>query len=91
MDDITKKTLSEIYKLNKENHILLKKIDRRQRLNFYWRLFLITIAVASALGVYYYAQPYVDQAVNFYSEVEKNVNQISGFPEQIKNFITPNN
>lgn len=91
MDETTRKFLSEIYQLNKENNHLLKKIDRRQRLSFYWRIFITTIAIASALGLYYYAQPLVDQAINFYGEIEKNVNQLENFPEQIKNFIIPKN
>lgn len=91
MDESTKKILSETYTLSKENNTLLRKIDRRQRLNFYWRLFLMCIAIASALGIYYYVQPYLDQVITFYNEVEKNAIQFGTIPDQIKNFINIKN
>lgn len=87
MDESTKKLLDQTYRLTEENNRYLKKIDRRQRLNFYWRLFIIILAVASALGIYYYVQPYIDQVITIYNQVEKNVNQFGTVPEQIKSFL----
>jgi hypothetical protein len=89
MDESTKKLLAESYAIVRENNTLLKKIDRRQRWSSYWRIFMMLLAVASALGVYYYLQPYLDQAINFYNEVEKNVVQFGTVPSQIKSFVTP--
>jgi hypothetical protein len=87
MDESTKKILSETYRLAKENNTFLQKIDRRQRWNFYWRIFVTMIAVASALGIYYYVQPYLDQALSIYNEVEKNVVQFGTVPDQVKNLL----
>ncbi len=87
MDESTKKLLDQTYRLTEENNRYLKKIDRRQRLNFYWRLFIMILAVASALGIYYYMQPYIDQVITIYNQVEKNVAQFGTVPEQIKSFL----
>lgn len=70
MDDSTKKLLNETYRISQENHILLKKIDRRQRYSTYWRVLLFILAVGSALGVYYYFQPYVDQVIDIYDQAQ---------------------
>ncbi|HQV64827.1 MAG TPA: hypothetical protein PKZ56_01180 [Candidatus Paceibacterota bacterium] len=70
MDDSTKKLLNETYRISQENQALLKKIDRRQRYSIYWRALLFIAAVASALGVYYYFQPYVDQVVDIYDQAQ---------------------
>ncbi len=70
MDEPTKKLLNETFRISQENHILLKKIDRRQRYSTYWRVFLFIIAVGSALGVYYYFQPYVDQVIDIYDQAQ---------------------
>lgn len=87
MDESTKKLLDQTYRLAEENNKYLKKIDRRQRLNFYWRLFIMILAVVSALGIYYYVQPYIDQVITIYNQVEKNVAQFGTVPEQIKSFL----
>jgi subtilisin family serine protease len=82
-----KKLLLETYKITKENREYLIKIDRRQRYNFYWRIFVTILAVSSALGIYYYFQPYLDQVLDIYNQVEKSVNQFGTIPDQIKNLI----
>jgi hypothetical protein len=87
MDDQVKKLLLETYKITKENREYLIKIDRRQRYNFYWRIFVTILAVSSALGIYYYFQPYLDQVLDIYNQVEKSVNQFGTIPDQIKNLI----
>ncbi len=84
MDDTTKKMLTETFELTKVNHDLLKKIDRRQRYSMYWRTLTIIIAIGSALGVYYFLQPYVDQFVDVYSQVEKTFIQFGTIPDQIR-------
>ena len=80
MDDSTKKLLNETYRISQENHILLKKIDRRQRYSTYWRVFLFILAVGSALGVYYYFQPYVDQVIDILGLMGDAVDNIPGIP-----------
>jgi len=70
MDDSTKKMLNETYRISQENNAYLKKIDRRQRYSTYWKVFLFIVAVGSALGVYYYFQPYVDQVVDIYDQAQ---------------------
>jgi hypothetical protein len=91
MDESTKKLLAESYAIVRENNTLLKKIDRRQRWSSYWRIFMMLLAVASALGVYYYLQPYLDQAINFYNEVEKNGSSLVPCRVKLRVLLRPKN
>lgn len=59
MDNDIKKLLIENLELAKENRDYLKKIDRRQRVSTYWKLFLFIITIGSALGLYYFLDPYI--------------------------------
>ncbi len=85
MDEGMKKMITETLKLSQENSALIKRIDRRQRYGMYWRTITVIIAVASALGVYYYFQPYVDQFVDIYNQAEKTFIQFGTIPEQLRN------
>lgn len=84
MDETTKKMLAETYELTKVNHDFLRKIDRRQRYSMYWRTATVIIAIGSALGVYYFLQPYIDQFIDIYSQVEKTFIQFGTIPDQIR-------
>ncbi len=70
MDD--QKMLQEIYKLTLENNKYIRKIDRRQRLSMYWRIFLFMIAIASALGIYYFLQPYFESVTETYHQIQSS-------------------
>ena len=85
MDEGMKKMLAETLKLSQENNAYLKKIDRRQRWNAYVRALTIIIAIGSALGIYYYFQPYVDQFIDIYNQAEKTFIQFGTIPEQLRN------
>ncbi len=87
MDDQTKKLLLETYKIAKENREYLVKIDRRQRYSSYWRIFLILLTIGSALGVYYYFEPYINQFVDAYDTVQQTFTSFGTVPDQIKGFI----
>lgn len=84
MEEETKKLLLETYRFSKENNELIRKVDRRQRYSMYWRTLTIIIAIGSALGIYYYLQPYIDQFVDAYSQVEKTFIQFGTIPDQIR-------
>jgi hypothetical protein len=82
MDESEKKLLSEIYRINQENNAYLRKIDRRQRYNTYWKVFLFILAVGSALGLYYVVQPYIDQVSDVYNQAQSTLS--SFIPQQQK-------
>lgn len=78
------KMLRELYRVTRENNEYLQKIDRRQRYSMYWRVLLIVLAVGSAFGIYYAAQPYVDQVLGFYDQFGETVNQFNIIPESLR-------
>ena len=82
--DKLERMLKEMYRVNRENHEYLRKIDQRQRYGVYWKFFWFAIVLGSALGIYYFVQPYVDQAVNFYDQFETSLVQLNTIPEQVK-------
>jgi hypothetical protein len=87
MDEKMEKMLRELYRVTKENNDYLKKIDRRQRYGMYWKVLFFIITAGSVLGVYYMAQPYVDQVLGFYNQFETSVNQFNTIPSQIKDLV----
>jgi hypothetical protein len=91
MDDQTKKMLLELISTTQENNKYLKKIDRRQRYHMYWRIFVLIIAVTSALGIYYYALPYLGQLMDFYNQIENTFIQFNTLPDQFRGLVTPKN
>jgi fructoselysine-6-P-deglycase FrlB-like protein len=84
MENEIKKTLSELMALTKENNEYLRKIDRRQRYNMYWKTFVFIIAVGSALGLYYVVQPYVDQIGEIYGQMEQSFVQFGSLGNSLK-------
>jgi fructoselysine-6-P-deglycase FrlB-like protein len=84
MDEKTEKMLRELYRVSRENNDYLQKIDRRQRYGIYWNVFLMILAVGSALGIYYFAQPYLEQLVGFYNQFGDSLNQFNIIPESLR-------
>lgn len=74
--------LSEIYKLTEENNKYLRKIDRRQRYSMYWRIFMFMIAVGSALGIYYFLQPYFENIRDIYDQAQTTFSSFTSFLPQ---------
>lgn len=87
--DKLERMLKELYRIEMENNDYLKKVDRRQRYGIYWRVFLFVIALGSALGIYYLAQPYIEQFLSFYNQFETSITQLNTLPEQVRGIFKP--
>ena len=79
MENEIKKLLEENLELAKQNHQYLKKIDRRQRMSTYWKVFLFIVTVGSALGLYYFLDPYIQSLSDSYGQVKSQIQNFSNF------------
>jgi len=87
MDERQQKMLEATYRLAKENNEYLRKIDRRQRYGIYWKFFTFVIIIGSAFGLYLFLQPYIDQIIQAYTEVEQSFIQMKSIPNQLKDLV----
>ena len=81
MDPESKKLLEETFELTKENNQMLNSMRRSMRMQrivnyLYWAFIILT-----ALGAYYFVQPYINQLMSVYS----------GAGDMMKNFQQFNN
>ncbi len=69
MDPETREMIEHTLELARDNNKMLKKIRGVQKREAVWRTIKAAIAVALALGLFYYVQPYVDKVMQVYSSV----------------------
>ena len=79
MDSESKKLLEETLELAQENNKMLHKMKRSMNISsamsfIYW-LFII----GSAVGAYYYIQPYISEIESVYTKATDTVNTIKNF------------
>ena len=85
MDPESKELLKATLELSQENNNMLRSMKRSMQMSrvmssIYW-LFII----GSAVGAYYYIQPYIDQVLDVYSGASDKVNSINDTIEDLKN------
>ncbi len=85
MDPESKELLKATLELSQENNNMLRSMKRSMQMSrvmssIYW-LFII----GSAVGAYYYIQPYIDQVLDVYSGASDKVNSINDTIEEFKN------
>lgn len=69
MDPESKKLLEETAVLAKENNQMLLSIRRSMKFSRIFRIVYLVFLIGSAIGAYYFLQPYVDEAVKIYDNV----------------------
>ncbi|NQV88207.1 MAG: hypothetical protein HQ402_01445 [Parcubacteria group bacterium] len=62
-----KELLEKILNLSEENNKMLHKMKRSMRVTQFVRIIYWIIIIGSAIGAYYYVQPYMDQLLKIYS------------------------
>ena len=78
--ELLKKSLS----LAEDNNKILHSIRRSMRLASFVRAVYWIIIIGSAVGAYYFIQPYIDQLVGVYSGTKSNLNEIGNFIQNFK-------
>jgi hypothetical protein len=79
MENEIKKLLIENLEIAKENNNYLRKIDRRQRVSTYWKVFLFILTVGSALGLYYFLDPYIQTLSDSYGQIKNQIQSFNNF------------
>ncbi len=79
MDPESKKLLEATYALEKENNKMLHSMKRSLLMSRIMSILYWAIIIGASVGVFYYIQPYVDQLVKTYGNVNtalKNVQNL---------------
>jgi len=84
VDPEDRKLLEEALSLAKENNKMLHSLRRSMVFSriigvFYWALIL-----GSAVGAYFYVQPYVDQVIGVYGGAKSNLDSLNSVIEGFK-------
>ncbi|MBP6883863.1 MAG: hypothetical protein KBC06_01370 [Candidatus Pacebacteria bacterium] len=78
MDAESKKLLQDTLELAKENNQMLQSMRRSMRIARLMSIVYWVFIIGSAVGAYYFIQPYVDEVIGIYgstSEVLKGFNK----------------
>ncbi|TAL49539.1 hypothetical protein EPN83_00110 [Patescibacteria group bacterium] len=78
MDSEDKRILGRTLELAEENNKMLKKLIRGARWARIVRFIYILIIVGSAVGIFYYIQPYLNQLVETYGSFKEGINSLGG-------------
>lgn len=73
--------LEETLELSKENNKILRKMRRHMVWGTFFRLIYWAIFIGTAIGLYYYLQPYLDQLIDFYAGLSQRVDNVQAFFE----------
>ena len=80
MDPESKKLLEETFALAQENNRMLQSMRRSMRLSRIMSFLYWAFIIGSAVGAYYFIQPYLEQLVGVYSgagDMLNNFKQLS--------------
>lgn len=82
MDQEIKELLEENLEISRENNKLLKKLWGSVRLGRLMRILYFSLAVALAVGAYYYVHPYLQSLLGLYSSLNKVMPEAQNLPVQ---------
>lgn len=71
--------------LAEENNDILRSIRQSMRLARLMSLIYWMFIIGSAIGAYYYAQPYIQQFTGLYNSAQNDLSTFSSFLEKFKN------
>ena len=78
MDPESKQLLEKTYSLVEENHKILRKMRRSQKITSFMRIVYWLIIIGIALGAFYFLQPYIDQLEKFIRSSGISIDQLKG-------------
>ena len=85
MDPESKKLLEENLRLSQENNVILLKLKRSMQVRRFVSIIYWTLIVGSAVGAYYFIQPYIDQMVNIYGGGKDDLENFNQLFQNLKN------
>lgn len=71
-----KSLLERTYKLAEENNEILRQMRRMNRFSTVIRFLYWAVIIISALGAYYFIQPYIDAISGLYGQAQDNIHTV---------------
>ena len=75
--------LNQILEKVEENNNILRKMRRASIWGDVFRIFYWTIIIVSAVGAYWFVQPYVDTLKSSYSRIQNDINSVKEITSKI--------
>ena len=69
--------LNKSVQLGEDNYKMLRSIRRSMHISSIVSLLYWVIIIGSAVGAYYFIQPYTNQIMNVYNEAKSNLNNLN--------------
>jgi len=79
MDPESKKLLEDTFVLAKENNKMLHSVMRYMRISRMMSIIYWVLIIGSAVGAYYFIQPYVDQLIGIYGGAKSGLDNFGSF------------
>ena len=68
--------LRETADLTKENNKILRGIRRSNRFSAFFRFIYWALIIGSAIGAYYYIQPFIDPLMKGFTSIQQNIQSV---------------
>ncbi len=79
MDPESKKLLQDTLELARENNSMLHSMRRSMRIQRIMSLLYWAFIIFTALGAYYFIQPYLEQLINAYTGASDTIKSLKEF------------
>jgi hypothetical protein len=76
--------LNRALELEEDNNKILHSMRRSQRISNIFRVVYWVFIIGSAVGAYYFIQPYVDQIMGLYGGAKNNLDSVGELLKNIK-------
>ena len=76
--------LNKSVSLAEDNHKMLRSMRRSMHISSIVSILYWLIIIGSAVGAYYFIQPYTDQIVKVYNEAKSNLDNFSTMLQGVK-------
>jgi hypothetical protein len=84
VDPEAKQLLKDTFNLAQENNKILHSLRRSMRLARIMSILYWALIIGSAVGAYYFIQPYIDQLMGVYGNAQSNLNNFGGMFQNFK-------
>lgn len=76
--------LNRIAEMVDENNSMLRSMRNSMRISRFFNIFYWVVIIGSALGAYYYLQPYIDNMMGIYSSTQSDLQGAKELLESLK-------
>ena len=85
MDPESKKLLEETFRLTEENNKILHSLRRSMHIQRIMSILYWTLIIGSAVGAYYFIQPYIDQLIGIYGGAKSGLDDFGSMLDSFNN------